>query len=116
MKWNYHWRASPAVEELERNIDELRTTVIRLRREIKNKQGYVGRLKFLVRQRSDTIDLRGKLEQSQAQIGSSAKKPIISPSWSGCRETAMHITVRGSRMGPSIRDMPKDGAWGPSNS
>ena len=69
MKWNYHWRASPAVEELERNIDELRTTVIRLRGEVKNKQGYVGRLKILVRQRSDTIDdLRGKLEQSQAQI------------------------------------------------
>ena len=69
MRWNYHWRASPAVEQLERHIDELRTTVIRLRGEVKNKQGYVGRLKILVRQRSDTIDdLRGKLEQSQAQI------------------------------------------------
>ena len=49
--------------------NELRTTVIRLRREIKNKQGHVGRLTILVQQRSNTIDdLRGKLEQSRQQI------------------------------------------------
>ena len=77
MKWNYHWRASPAVEELERNIDELRTTVIRLRGEVKNKQGYVGRLKILVRQRSDTIDdLRGKLEQSHPISNKSRNNPV----------------------------------------
>ena len=60
MKWNYHWRATPAVEPLERHIDELQTTVIRLRREVENKQGHLGRLKILVQQRSNTIDdLRG---------------------------------------------------------
>ena len=67
--FNYHWRTAPAVEQLERHIHELRTTVIRLRREIKNKQGHVGRLTILVQQRSNTIDdLRGKLEQSRQQI------------------------------------------------
>jgi predicted RNase H-like nuclease (RuvC/YqgF family) len=69
VKFNYHWRATPAVEQLERHIHELRTTVIRLRREVENKQGHVGRLKILVQQRSDTIDdLRGKLEQSRQEI------------------------------------------------
>jgi predicted RNase H-like nuclease (RuvC/YqgF family) len=67
--WNYHWRASPAVEQLERHIDELRTTVVRLRHEVETKQSHLGRLKILVQQRSNTIDdLRGKLEQSQQQI------------------------------------------------
>jgi len=68
VKWNYHWRASPAVEQLERHIDELPTTVIRLRREVENKAGYAAKLELVLKQRTQTIDaLNGKLEQARAQ-------------------------------------------------
>jgi len=74
---------------LERHIDELQTTVIRLRREIKNKQGHVGRLTILVQQRSNTIDdLRGNWNNHGSKSGSSTRRPIISPHWCGCREAA----------------------------
>jgi hypothetical protein len=64
MSWNYHWRTSPAVSVLGQTIDQLRTENIRLRRQLSGKDQYIDRLKFLVQQRSNTIDdQRGKLER-----------------------------------------------------
>jgi len=69
VKFNYHWRATPAVEQLERHIDELRTTVIRLHREVENKAGYAAKLELVLRQRTETIDaLNARLEQSREQV------------------------------------------------
>ena len=54
---------------LEQTVDQLRTELIKLRRQLNGKEQYIGRLQFLVQQRSNVIDdQRGKLEQSQAQI------------------------------------------------
>ena len=65
----YRWKSRPDVGQLGHQIDALKTVVIRMRRELENKQGANGRLKLLVRQLTQTIDdLVGKLEQSQAQI------------------------------------------------
>jgi regulator of replication initiation timing len=65
----YMWRSRPDVAQLERTIDQLRTENVRLRHELGNKRRHVGQLKVLTHQRSNTIDdLRGWLEQSQAQI------------------------------------------------
>ena len=69
MSWNYHWRTRPAVSVLEQTIDQLRTENIRLRRQIESKQGAVGRLKILLRERLARIDeLNGQLEQSRLKI------------------------------------------------
>ena len=68
MNWNYRWRTRPDVGQLERNVDELRTTVIKLRRDLTNKAGYAAKLELVVRQRTQTIDrLNDKLEQVRAQ-------------------------------------------------
>jgi hypothetical protein len=56
MHRSYRWRSRPDVGQLERNLDELRTTVVRLRHELETKQGAVGRLEVLVRERSNRID------------------------------------------------------------
>ena len=67
MRWNYHWRASPAIEQLERHIDELRTTIICLRRELQTKQTQVGGLKLALVQRLETIDgLNATIDQLRA--------------------------------------------------
>ena len=77
MKFNYHWRATPAVEQLERHIDELRTTVIRLRREVENKAGYAAKLELVLRQRTETIDaLNARLDQSREQCRRLSAKTI----------------------------------------
>jgi predicted RNase H-like nuclease (RuvC/YqgF family) len=67
MQHSYRWRSHPNVSQLERNLDELRTTVIRLRHELTTKEGYAAKLELVVRQRSRTIDaLRGQLERARA--------------------------------------------------
>jgi predicted RNase H-like nuclease (RuvC/YqgF family) len=67
MQHSYRWRSHPNVSQLERNLDELRTTVIQLRRELTTKEGYAAKLELVVRQRSRTIDaLRGQLERARA--------------------------------------------------
>jgi hypothetical protein len=38
MAWNYHWRTSPAVSQLEQTIDQWRTENIRLRRKLSGKE------------------------------------------------------------------------------
>ena len=66
MRWNYHWRASPAVEQLELTVTELRADNVRLRHELRTKQTQVGGLKLALHQRHETIDaLRGRIEQLQ---------------------------------------------------
>ena len=62
------WRSRPNAAKIERNIDELRTTVIKLRHQLTNKEGYAATLEFVLRQRAETIDqLNARLEQSRAQ-------------------------------------------------
>jgi hypothetical protein len=69
MLLRYRWKSRPDVAQLEQDNDRLRTELIRLRRQLNGKEQYIDRLKFLVQQRSNTIDdQRGKLEQSQTQI------------------------------------------------
>jgi len=60
---SFRWRSRPAAAALERNVDELRTVVIRLRREVSSKDQYIGRLKFLCQERMTRIDdQRGQIE------------------------------------------------------
>jgi hypothetical protein len=62
------WRSRPDAAKLERSIDELRTTVIKLRREVETKTGYAATLELVLKQRAETIDqLNARLEQSRAQ-------------------------------------------------
>jgi len=61
------WKAKP-VSILQRENDNLKTTICLLRRELENRQGAVGRLELLVHERTARIDeLTGKLEQARAQ-------------------------------------------------
>jgi hypothetical protein len=67
MHRSYRWRSRPNVAQLEHEIDALKVIVIRLRRELENKQGANGRLKLLLRERLTRIDeLNGKLDQLRA--------------------------------------------------
>ena len=60
------WKAKP-VSILQRENDNLKTTICLLRRELENRQGAVGRLELLVHERTARIDeLTGKLEQARA--------------------------------------------------
>jgi predicted RNase H-like nuclease (RuvC/YqgF family) len=57
-------KPTPAELQLKRELDGLKTTLVVLRRELEHKDGHVGRLEVLMRQRSERIDeLNGKLEQ-----------------------------------------------------
>jgi len=68
VRWNYHWRASPAVEQLEKTVEQLRADNVRLRHELQTKQTQLGGLKLALQQRHETIDaLNGKLEQARDQ-------------------------------------------------
>ena len=65
----YRWKTRPDAAALERNVDELRTVIIQLRRDLTNKAGYAAKLEYLLCSRLRTIDeLRGKLEQSRQQV------------------------------------------------
>jgi hypothetical protein len=68
MHLSYRWRSRPDAAALERNIDELRTENIRLRREVSNKEQYIGRLKVLCHERTTRIDdLRATIDQLRQQ-------------------------------------------------
>jgi len=56
MLLRYRWRSRPDAAELERNVDELRTVIIRLRRDLTNKEGYADRLEVLLRARTERMD------------------------------------------------------------
>ena len=65
----FRWRSRPDIAALEQTVDQLHTELIRMRRQLRGKEQFIDRLKFLVRQRSTTIDdQRGRLEQSRQQI------------------------------------------------
>jgi chromosome segregation ATPase len=67
MQHSYRWRSRPNIAQLEHEIDTLKTVVIRLRRELENKQDANGRLKLLLRERLARIDeLTAKIEQLRA--------------------------------------------------
>jgi hypothetical protein len=74
MKQNWTSRAEvirrlSQVVPLERENNELKTAICCLQRELTDKEGYVSKLKFLLRERLTRIDdLNGKLEQARAQI------------------------------------------------
>ena len=62
-------RRLASVVPLERECNQLKTTIALLHSELEIKEGYVSRLKFLLRERLTRIDdLNGKLEQARAQI------------------------------------------------
>jgi len=50
-----NWKPRP-IEPLQRQNDELRTAIVVLRREVEIREGHVGRLQFLLRQRLNKID------------------------------------------------------------
>jgi hypothetical protein len=51
----------------EKENDQLRTEVVRLRHDLEGKEQFVDRLQFLLRRRTETIDdLTGKLEAARA--------------------------------------------------
>jgi hypothetical protein len=57
------------VVPLQQENHALKTTICCLRREVEIKEGHLGRLKFLLRERHNKIvDLNAKLEQARAQI------------------------------------------------
>jgi hypothetical protein len=52
------------ISPLEREVDVLKTTVIQLRRELTNKEGYAAKLELVLRQRHEQIDkLQSLLDQ-----------------------------------------------------
>ena len=62
-------RPTKAVLKLLRENDGLKTTIVVLRREIEDKQGAVGRLELLVRERLQRIDdLAYKLDVTRLQL------------------------------------------------
>jgi Mg2+ and Co2+ transporter CorA len=66
MLLRYRWKSRPDVGQLEQTIDQLRTELIQLRREVSNKEQYIGRLKILCHERTTRIDdQRGRIEQLQ---------------------------------------------------
>ena len=63
-------RRQPTIHEqhLLRENDGLRSEIVRLRHDLANKQGHVGRLEVLMRERSERIDeLNGKIDQLREQ-------------------------------------------------
>ena len=61
-------KPTPAELKLKLENDGLKTTIVCLRRDIESKQGAVGRLEVLMRERMERIDeLNGRLEQARAQ-------------------------------------------------
>ena len=61
-------RRSRFEPELSRTVENLRTKVCLLNRELENRQGVVGRLELLLRERLERIDsLNSKLEQLREQ-------------------------------------------------
>jgi hypothetical protein len=68
MSWNYRWRASPAVSQLEQAIDQLRMDNIQLRRQLTTKTNLANGLKLALAERHTKIDaLTAKLEQARAE-------------------------------------------------
>lgn len=64
------WPRRPDLDalKLQRENDGLRTIIVCLKRELENRQGAVGRLELLLRERIERIDeLNGRIEQLRNQ-------------------------------------------------
>jgi hypothetical protein len=61
------WK-SRRLDPLEKENNQLRTTIVCLRTELRQKQDFVGRLEYLLHQRTEMIDaLHGRIEQLKEQ-------------------------------------------------
>jgi hypothetical protein len=61
------WK-SRRLEPLEKENDQLRTVIVCLRTELRHKEDFVGRLEYLLHQRSEMIDaLHGRIDQLREQ-------------------------------------------------
>jgi hypothetical protein len=62
------WQLRPRkLEPVERELDQLRTEVVKLKHDLAGKERFLDRLQFLLRRRTETIDdLNGKLEAVRA--------------------------------------------------
>jgi len=52
----YRWKSRPDVAQLEQAIDQLRTVIIQLRRELTNKEDYAAKLELALHERLTRID------------------------------------------------------------
>ena len=67
MAYLFRWEARPDIAQLEQAIDQLRTELIKLRREVSDKEQYIGRLKVLCHERTTRIDnLRATIDDLRA--------------------------------------------------
>jgi len=67
MPYLFRWKARPDIAQLEQAIDQLRTELIKLRREVSDKEQYIGRLKVLCHERTTRIDnLRATIDDLRA--------------------------------------------------
>jgi hypothetical protein len=53
---SFRWRSRPDAAALEHTVDRLRTTVIELRAQLTNKEGYAATLERVLHQRHEQID------------------------------------------------------------
>jgi hypothetical protein len=61
------WKPA-APSQLQRENDALKSTIVCLRSELRHKQDFVGRLEYLLHQRSEMIDaLHGRIDQLREQ-------------------------------------------------
>ena len=66
--FRYRWKSRPSIAALERNLEELRTVIIQLRRQLTNKTNFANGLQLALQECCTRIDeLNGKLEQVRAQ-------------------------------------------------
>jgi len=52
----FRWRSRPDIAQLEQAIDQVRTELIRTRRQLTNKAGYAAKLELVLHQRTERID------------------------------------------------------------
>ena len=64
---SFRWRSRPDAAQLEHTIDQLRTELIKLRRQLSGKDQYIDRLKVLRHERTTRIDdLRATIDDLRA--------------------------------------------------
>jgi hypothetical protein len=87
---------------LKNENDGLRTEIVRLRRELENRQGAVGRLELLLRERLTKIDeLTGQVDQLRHQ---NMKRPSIGRNWwrrAARQKSSSKVTLSFGPLGPN---------------
>jgi len=56
MPYLFRWKSRPDIAQLEQAIDQLRTELIRMRRQLSGKAGYAAKLELVLHQRTEQID------------------------------------------------------------